>query len=96
MNDLWVDIDTIFRRNPWGPQGNNSPELKMVFIACFNIDELKTFIFESTFLSRFDVPQERIEKLMESDVELMKFGFDWVKLFLTGAGPLTKARISYK
>jgi hypothetical protein len=34
------------------------------------------------------VPQERIEKLMESDVELMKFGFDWIKFFLTGTGPL--------
>jgi hypothetical protein len=62
----------------------------MAFMACFNIDELKTFIFESTFLSRFDVPQERIEKLMESDVELMKFGFDWVKFFLTGAGLLPR------
>jgi hypothetical protein len=88
MNDLWVDIDTIFRRNPWGPQGFKSPGIKMAFMACFNIDEFKTFIFESTFLSRFDVPQVRIEKLMESDVELMKFGFDWIKFFLTGTGPL--------
>jgi len=88
MNDLWVDIDSIFRRNPWGPQGFKSPGLKMAFMACFNIDEFKTFIFESTFLSRFNVPQVRIEKLMESDVELMKFGFDWIKFFLTGTGPL--------
>ena len=89
MNDLWVDIDTIFRSNPWGSQGIDSPALNMAFTACFNVDEFKTFIFESTFLSRFDVPQERIEKLAESDVELMTFGFDWVKFFLTGAGPLT-------
>lgn len=89
MNDLWIDIDTIFRKNPWGQQGVNNPALKMAFMACFNIDELKKFIQESTFLSRFDVPQERIQRIMESDVELMKFGFDWIKYFLAGKGSLS-------
>jgi len=92
MNSLWVDMDTLFRRNPWGPQGVKSPALEMAFIACFNIDKFKSFIFKSTFLSRFNVPPERIETLAASDVELMKFGFDWVKFFLTGDGPLTLGR----
>jgi len=92
MNDLWVDIDTLFRANPWGPQGTNSPALKMAFMACFNVDEFKKFIFESTFLSRFDVSRQRICRLKDSDVELMKFGFDWVKFFLTGKGPLIMTR----
>jgi len=88
MNDLWVDIDTIFRANPWGPQGMSSPALRMAFMACFNVDEFKKFIFESTFLSRFDVSQQRVDRIKDSDVELMKFGFDWIKFFLTGKGPL--------
>jgi uncharacterized protein len=89
MNDLWVDMDTLFRRNPWGAQGIDNPALKMAFMACFNVDEFRTFIFESTFLSRFDVPRERAETWLESDVEIMKFGFEWVTFFLTGTGPLT-------
>ena len=89
MNDLWVEVDTLFRGNPWGRQGVDGPAFKMAFMACFNIDKFKTFVFESTFLSRFDVSPERIDKLTASDVELMKFGFDWIKLFLTGTGPLT-------
>jgi len=88
MNDLWVDIDSIFRANPWGPQGVKNPGLKMAFMACFNVDEFKKFIFKSTFLSRFNLPRKRIEKLKKSDVELMKFGFDWTNFFLTGTGPL--------
>ncbi|MBW2638755.1 MAG: YkgJ family cysteine cluster protein [Deltaproteobacteria bacterium] len=91
MNDLWVDVDSIFRANPWGDQGIDSPALKMAFMACFNIDMFKKFIFESSFLSRFDLPGERIEKFKRSDVELMKFGFDWTKFFLTGSGPLVLA-----
>jgi len=84
MNALWVEIGSIFRSNPWGSRGIDSPALKMAFMACFNVDEFKKFIFESTFISRFDLPGERIEKLKASDVELMKFGFDWTKFFLTG------------
>lgn len=89
MNDLWVDIDTIFRKNPWGDKGINSPALKMAFLACFNVDKLKEFILDSSFLSRLDVPEERVQKIMETDIKLMKFGFDWVKFFLTSKGPLT-------
>ena len=92
MNDLWVDIDSIFRANPWGTQGTDNPALKMAFMACFNIDVFKKFIFESSFLSRFDLPRERIEKIKKSDVELMKFGFDWIKFFLAGSGPIVLAR----
>lgn len=88
MNDLWVDIDTLFRGNPWGSKGVDSPALKMAFMACFNVDKFKNFIFESTFLARFDLPPKKIELLAESNVELMKFGFDWTRFFLTGTGPL--------
>ena len=89
MNDLWVEIDTIFRQNPWGSDGIEGKNLKMAFMACFNVDKMRSFVFESTFLSRFEIPSERIKQCKGSDVEMMKLGFDWVKLFLTGTGPLT-------
>ncbi len=94
MNDLWVDIDTLFRTNPWGPQGLDSPALKMAFMACFNVDEFKKFIFESTFLSRFNVSQNRLDRLKVSDVELMILGFDWINYFLTGKGPLRQNHLT--
>lgn len=88
INDRWVEIDTLLRQNPWGTEGLESPKLKMAFMACFNVDRLKTFIMESSFLERFDVGPEKIDHLYESDTELLKFGFDWVEFFLTGKGPL--------
>ena len=91
MNDLWVNIDTLFRANPWGPQGLESPALRMAFMASFNVDGFKKFVFESTFLSRFNVDQNRVARPGDSDLELMKFGFDWIKFFLTGNGPLKRS-----
>jgi uncharacterized protein len=88
MNDEWVDIETLFRGNPWGERGLDSPAIKMAFMACFNVDKLRDFVFGTTFMSRFDVPPERIEKIQTDDVAMMLFGFDWVRFFLTNNGPL--------
>ena len=60
----------------------------MAFMACFNVDRFKIFVLESTFFSRFEVRPNKIEQIMNSDVALMKFGFDWVRFFLTAKGPL--------
>jgi len=89
MNDLWVEVDTIFRQNPWGPEGTEGKALKMAFMACFNVDKMKEFLFNTSFLSRFNISADRIEQCKESDAEIMKLGFDWVKYFLAGKGPLT-------
>ncbi|MFH1985511.1 MAG: YkgJ family cysteine cluster protein [Pseudomonadota bacterium] len=88
-NDLWVDVDSLFRKNPWGEKGLASPAFGMAFMACFNSDRFRRFVFESTFLSRFEVAPERLDQMKTDDAALMRFGFDWVRFLLTGAGTLT-------
>ena len=88
INDRWVEIDTLFRQNPWGAEGLESPKLKMAFMACFNTDRLRTFIMQSSFLERFDLETGKIDRLMDSDTDILKFGFDWIEFFLAGKGPL--------
>ena len=90
MNENWVDMDTLFRKNPWGPQGLNSKALKMAFMAAYNTDTFRNFVFESSFLKRFRIRSERLEQVKESDESLMLLGFDWIKFFLTGKGPLAE------
>jgi hypothetical protein len=87
MNDLWVDIDTIFRSNPWGDAEEAGSKLKMAFMACFNVDQFRRFVLESSFRSKFEVAEERVEEMRTDDVEMMKFGFEWVQFFLTGRRP---------
>lgn len=85
-NDLWVDVDSLFRANPWGERGLASPAFGMAFMACYNVDRFRKFVFESTFLSRFDVDPERLSLMKTDDTALMEFGFDWVRFLLTGQG----------
>ena len=90
FNDHWVDIDSIFRSNPWGAGGLQSPALRMAFMACYDMDKFRRFIFDSSFLKRFSVPAERIEAIRATDEALMLFGFDWVRLMLRSQGPLAE------
>ena len=60
------------------------PQLEMFYTVCYNIDKFREFVFESTFLKRFDIPEDVIEKIKVDDEELLKFGFEWLKYCLFG------------
>jgi hypothetical protein len=63
----------------------DNPEIhKMVFMALYNLDRFRDFVFKSSFLDRFEVDAARIEKIKRDDVELLKFGIDWIKFGLFG------------
>jgi uncharacterized protein len=59
-------------------------KLEMLHMVCYNIDKFRRFIFESKFLERFVVDDETVEKIRKDDVELLKFGFRWLKFALFG------------
>lgn len=84
MNDLWTEMDILFRSNPWGPEGFDDKRFKMAFMASYNVDMFRKFVFESTFLQRYAVHAEIIQEIGLDDRELLKFGFDWIKLYLFG------------
>ncbi len=58
---------------------------KMVFMALYNLDKFREFVFQSTFLERFEVEEpDQIEKIKVDDIELLKFSIDWIKFGLFG------------
>jgi len=60
------------------------PKLEMFYTVCYNIDKFREFVFESTFLKRFDIPDDVVKKIKVDDNELLKFGFQWLKYCLFG------------
>ena len=88
INAHWARIASRFRTNPFGPAGIDSPAMKMAFMASYNVDTFRRFVFDSTFLSRFDVPETRLEDARISDTALLLLGFDWILRFLFQEGPL--------
>lgn len=56
------------------------PSMEMFFMVCYNIDKFRRFVFESSFLQKFDIEQELVEKARADDVDLMKLGFQWLRM----------------
>ena len=63
---------------------DNPKIYQMTFMALYNLDKFKEFVFGSSFLDRFVIDDVSIEKLKRNDVELLKFAFDWIKFGIFG------------
>jgi Fe-S-cluster containining protein len=80
----WAELKQLFQSDPWGGEGPQGPKAKMAFMATYNIDRFREFVFHSSFLKRYKVKAVILNKIENDDGELLKFGFDWVKFFLWG------------
>lgn len=61
---------------------------KMLYKACYDLDEFKKFIFETRFFDIYDIEKEGIEKIKEDEEELLNFGYRWVRSNLFGEDTL--------
>jgi Fe-S-cluster containining protein len=84
MTARWATIKALFLKDPWGSEGLNGPKGKMAFMAAYNIDRFRDFVFQSSFLKRYRVKKARVKKIRASDRELLVFGFEWIRYFVWG------------
>jgi len=84
MTIRWAKLKRMFQTAPWGSQGLQGPKAKMAFMATYNIDRFREFVFQSSFLKRYKVKSSILKKLKTDDVELLQLGFEWVKFYLWG------------
>lgn len=84
MSKKWSEVKQLFQRDPWGHEGPHGSRAKMAFMASYNMDAFRAFVFGSSLLKRYKVKTELLKKIQRDDVELMLFGFDWIKLFVWG------------
>lgn len=84
MSRKWSEVKQLFRSDPWGREGPQGNRAKMAFMASYNMDAFRAFVFESSLLKRYKVKAELLKKIRRSDLDLMLFGFDWIKLFVWG------------
>ncbi len=84
MTLAWAQLRRLFAQNPWGVEGPQGQKAKMAFMAAYNIDQFRDFIFNSSFFKRYHIPAPQKKKLKISDETLLKFGFEWIKFFVWG------------
>ncbi len=90
MNELWAEIDTVFRLNPWKGEGAGGEKQQLAFMVCYNIDGFRRFAQAHMLLKQFKLDKDFRKRIGKEDGELLKFGFQWLKLILTGKSSLVK------
>jgi hypothetical protein len=59
-------------------------------MVCYNIDGFRRLVAERKILDQFSLPKDRKRAIGQRDEELLKFGFDWLKLLFTGKSSLVQ------
>ena len=99
----WLDDQGIVRYNKagdsfkqiilhdWFREDNKltSLQMDMFHMVCYDLDRFRSFIFDSTFLQRFDIPDDQVVAMQEDDEALLEFGFQWLRFSLFGEKTLT-------
>ena len=91
MTRKWAALKALFVKDPWQGQGPDSPKGRMAFMATYNVDAFREFVFASSFLKRYKVKRDLLTRMQKDDAALLLFGMDWVALFVWGI-PTKKIR----
>jgi len=89
-NSCWARIAGRLQAGTFRSRGidMNSRPMKMAFMASYNMDTFRRFVFESSFLSRYTVPGQQLDAVRHDDRALLLLGLSWIERFLFGEGPL--------
>lgn len=88
MNREWMEL--VMRRKSFGHQANLSEQGKKIFfMASTDTDKFRSFVFESSFLEKYDIDQETLDLIKEDDIALMKFSYRYIASTLFGMQDIT-------
>jgi len=77
--------------HPWfiGGRRLDPKRIEMFYMASYDLDTFRRFIFESTFLKRFKIEENKIEQLRTNDEDLLRFASTWLRYSLFGEPTMT-------
>ncbi|MBW2276920.1 MAG: hypothetical protein JRF63_05470 [Deltaproteobacteria bacterium] len=61
----------------------------MFHMASYDVDRFREFVFESTFLERFEIEEPLAEQMRDDDLALLGFAFRWLRFALFGEPTIT-------
>jgi Fe-S-cluster containining protein len=81
------EIESGYRElvsHPWfiGGRQLDPKRMHMLYTASYDLDTFREFVFESTFLERFELDDDLVDEIKTNDVALLKFAFLWLRFAL--------------
>ncbi len=72
--------------HPWfiGGRQLDPRRVELFFMAAYDLDTFREFIFSTTFVKRFELDAALVESLRTDDHALLRFAFRWLRFALFG------------
>jgi Fe-S-cluster containining protein len=87
MNKGWMEL--VMRRKSFGYQATLSEQAKrMFFMASTDLDQFRSFVFDSSFLKTYDVDQDTLDRIKKDDIELLLFSYKVLASMLFGTNDI--------
>ncbi|MBI4773570.1 MAG: YkgJ family cysteine cluster protein [Deltaproteobacteria bacterium] len=82
FNDLWMEIVT--HQGSIGAGDVATRNAQMFFMASYNLEAFRRFVFNTSFLQSFEVDDDTVRRIRQDDEELLEFAIKWVRFALFG------------
>ncbi len=79
VNRAWKGLQ--LRKNQPGDALDESKQFQF-YMASYDLDRFKKYIFESNFLNIFDIDDKALSKIKEDEKELIQFGVKYIKYIM--------------
>jgi uncharacterized protein len=67
----------------------------MLIMALYDVDRFREFVFNSTFLQKFNIDDDIVEKIRQEDVAMLYFAGQWLRFALFGKKGFLKINKEY-
>lgn len=84
MTLRWAQVRQWFQNDPWGSEGFEGSKGRMAFMAAYNIDNFREFVFNSSFIKRYRIKPKWTRQWRTDDKALLTFAFEWIEFFVWG------------
>lgn len=81
VNADWTDLVVRKRSFPANIKLTDKSK-QMFFMASYDIDKFRSFVFESSFLKRYNIDSKTVEEIRSDEIVLLKFALRWLKSVL--------------
>ena len=72
----------MLRRGADGGPFTDERGNRLFAMVMYDLDQFRNFVFKSRFLSIFSVDEDVQERIWDDDEDLLKFGYQYVKMVL--------------
>jgi Fe-S-cluster containining protein len=84
LNNDWMEV--VLKAKTLGMVELSQKSLDLFFMVSTNLDMFRDFVFNSSFLTAYDIPADVVEKIKTDELELLKFSLRWLRYAMFGEG----------